>query len=111
MWYHFYDFLASWHDVILTLVLSLLGQLLREARLRRGWTIEHASEQLGVDWATLSRWERNKQWPHERNLLVIEQQYPEISVDWRTYPTHADHVPLHRSYKLECLMRKMRDSN
>ncbi len=62
---------------ILVALLLLIGQWLRDQRCRRGWTIEHAAEKLGVDWTTLSRWERDKQTPHERNLYKISEIYEE----------------------------------
>ncbi len=88
---------------VLVSLLFLLGKILRDARFRCGWTIEHAAEKLGVDWTTLSRWERDKQTPHNHNLYKAIQVYQdprirlrmriqEMVVLMKKYDTWADFI-------------------
>ncbi|HYU74462.1 MAG TPA: helix-turn-helix transcriptional regulator [Ktedonobacteraceae bacterium] len=56
------------------------NQKLREARQRCQWTMEQASERIGVDTRTYIRWERGKQHPglrHMRLLCELFQTTPE----------------------------------
>jgi transcriptional regulator with XRE-family HTH domain len=48
---------------------------LRIVRLRKGWTLEEAAEQLGVGRNTICRWERGLTHPHPTNIVRICQVY------------------------------------
>jgi len=48
---------------------------LRCARKARGWSIEEAAWQVGVDTSTYHRWELGVQKPHGRNLRKLEAAF------------------------------------
>lgn len=48
-----------------------IGQIIREKRKERGWTLEKLAGKLGVTLQTLSHWERNESTPKDFLLFVI----------------------------------------
>lgn len=44
--------------------MKTIGQIIREKRKERGWTLEYLAEKIGVDFSTLASWERNEHTPH-----------------------------------------------
>mgnify|MGYP003152711766 CR=1 FL=1 len=53
---------------------------LRRARYRRSWPLAKASEVIGVDISSLSRWERGVQSPTALMCLKILLVYPELTL-------------------------------
>src|SRR5579885_1183569 len=48
---------------------------LAQARYHRGWTLEEAAEKLGIDKATLGRWEKGKASPQARHMQRLIEVY------------------------------------
>src|SRR5579859_1168623 len=48
---------------------------LRAARQARGWSIERAAEEVGVDTSTYHRWELGKQQPHPNNIYMLQNTF------------------------------------
>lgn len=53
----------------------MMNQHLRYARKEKRWSIERASEYVGVDRVTFSRWERGLQDPHLSTLDLLCQVF------------------------------------
>ena len=54
---------------------SVINKRLRNVRKQCNLTIEQASEKVGVDIRTYSRWERGKMVPHLRTLRKLCQTF------------------------------------
>lgn len=53
----------------------MVNQKLKFARMRKHWSITAASEKVGVDRVTFSRWERGEQVPHPTTLEMLCQAF------------------------------------
>ena len=42
-----------------------MGEIIREKRKARGWSLEKLADKVGITFQTLSRWERNEQTPRD----------------------------------------------
>lgn len=67
---------------VLSAMLLLIWQELRDKRKRLRLTIERAAELCGVDPTTYARWERHKLWPHPKNLAVLMEKIDPYDEEW-----------------------------
>jgi transcriptional regulator with XRE-family HTH domain len=91
------------NDLAALLVTALLAiwQEVRDARRKRGWTIEDAAEALGVDTSTYQRWESGTQTPHPANLARITQVFDLADV------TICIRYDLTRERQIDCFDRRV----
>jgi transcriptional regulator with XRE-family HTH domain len=43
--------------------MQTIGEIIKQKRKERGWTLEKMESKLGVDFSSISAWERNKRLP------------------------------------------------
>ena len=57
---------------------GIVGLALRDARLRRGWTLHDLAATTGIDVGTLGQIERGRRQPSPRTSNVLRPVFPEI---------------------------------